>query len=96
MDSREALFKYALRLGDDSLVLGQRLGEWSGEAPSLELDLALSNPAFAPTIRRFVKVKPNAILLVQCAVAERDPQVQGVRRLHDLMGAQSFTRARVQ
>jgi len=45
MDRREALFRYALRLGDDSMVLGQRLGEWSGEAPSLELDLALSNLA---------------------------------------------------
>lgn len=34
---------YALRLGDDALILGQRLGEWTGHAPSLELDLALAN-----------------------------------------------------
>ncbi|MGI8840569.1 MAG: 1,2-phenylacetyl-CoA epoxidase subunit PaaC, partial [Caulobacteraceae bacterium] len=40
---REALFRYALRLGDDSLVLGQRLGEWCGKAPLLEIDLALAN-----------------------------------------------------
>jgi ring-1,2-phenylacetyl-CoA epoxidase subunit PaaC len=39
----EALFRYALRLGDDSLVLGQRLGEWCGKAPALEIDLALAN-----------------------------------------------------
>jgi ring-1,2-phenylacetyl-CoA epoxidase subunit PaaC len=32
-----------LRLGDDSLVLGQRLGEWCGHAPALEVDLALAN-----------------------------------------------------
>ncbi len=35
--------RYALRLGDDALILGQRLGEWTGHAPSLELDLALAN-----------------------------------------------------
>jgi ring-1,2-phenylacetyl-CoA epoxidase subunit PaaC len=38
-----ALRDYALRLGDDSLVLGQRLSEWCGHAPMLELDLALAN-----------------------------------------------------
>src|SRR5471030_3320298 len=43
MERREALFRYVLRQGDDSLVLCQRLGEWSGTAPSLELDLALAN-----------------------------------------------------
>ena len=39
----EALFEYALRLGDDSLILGQRLGEWCGHAPALEVDLSLAN-----------------------------------------------------
>ena len=43
MPRDEALFRYALRLGDDSLVLGQRLGEWCGKAPALEVDLALAN-----------------------------------------------------
>jgi ring-1,2-phenylacetyl-CoA epoxidase subunit PaaC len=38
-------FRYALRLGDDSLILGQRLGEWSGHAPSVEVDLSLANIA---------------------------------------------------
>lgn len=38
-----ALRDYALRLGDDALVLGQRLSEWCGHAPMLELDLALAN-----------------------------------------------------
>jgi ring-1,2-phenylacetyl-CoA epoxidase subunit PaaC len=40
-----ALFRYALRLGDTSLVLGQRLGEWIGHAPALEEDLGLANLA---------------------------------------------------
>ena len=43
IEFRQALFRYALRLGDDSLVLGQRLGEWCGAAPMLEIDLALAN-----------------------------------------------------
>jgi len=36
---------YAVRLGDDALVLGHRLSEWSSNAPFLEEDLALSNVA---------------------------------------------------
>jgi ring-1,2-phenylacetyl-CoA epoxidase subunit PaaC len=36
---------YLLRLGDDSLVLGQRLSEWCGHAPALEVDLSLANLA---------------------------------------------------
>src|SRR5437588_12476224 len=35
--------EYLLRLGDDALVLGQRLGEWCGHAPVLEVDLSLAN-----------------------------------------------------
>lgn len=41
----EALLRYVLRLGDTSLVLGQRLGEWVGHAPALEEDLGLANLA---------------------------------------------------
>jgi ring-1,2-phenylacetyl-CoA epoxidase subunit PaaC len=41
----QALFSYVLRLGDLSLVLGQRLGEWVGHAPALEEDLGLANIA---------------------------------------------------
>lgn len=36
---------YLLRLGDDSLVLGQRLGEWCGHGPALEVDISLANLA---------------------------------------------------
>jgi ring-1,2-phenylacetyl-CoA epoxidase subunit PaaC len=35
--------EYALRLGDDALVLAQRLGEWISRAPELEEDVALAN-----------------------------------------------------
>jgi ring-1,2-phenylacetyl-CoA epoxidase subunit PaaC len=37
------LFDYALRLADDALLLGHRLSEWCGRAPTLEEDLALAN-----------------------------------------------------
>jgi ring-1,2-phenylacetyl-CoA epoxidase subunit PaaC len=40
-----AIFEYALRLGDDALVLGHRLSEWVGFAPVLEEELALGNIA---------------------------------------------------
>ena len=40
---RDVRFDYLLRLGDDSLILGQRLGEWCGHAPSVEVDLSLAN-----------------------------------------------------
>lgn len=39
------LYKYFLRLGDNSLVLGHRLSEWCGHAPILEEDIALTNIA---------------------------------------------------
>jgi ring-1,2-phenylacetyl-CoA epoxidase subunit PaaC len=38
-----ALFDYLLRLGDDSLILGQRLAEWCGHAPTIEVDLSIAN-----------------------------------------------------
>jgi ring-1,2-phenylacetyl-CoA epoxidase subunit PaaC len=40
-----ALLELLLRLGDDRLVLGQRLAEWCGHGPILEEDIALSNVA---------------------------------------------------
>jgi ring-1,2-phenylacetyl-CoA epoxidase subunit PaaC len=45
METKEALFKYTLRLGDTSLILAQRLSEWTGHGPFLEEDLALTNIA---------------------------------------------------
>jgi ring-1,2-phenylacetyl-CoA epoxidase subunit PaaC len=43
--SNDARLRYLLRLGDTSLVLGQRLGEWVGHSPALEEDLGLANLA---------------------------------------------------
>jgi len=38
-------FQYLLRLGDNSLILGQRLSEWCGHGPVLEQDIAVTNLA---------------------------------------------------
>ncbi|NNF76800.1 MAG: phenylacetate-CoA oxygenase subunit PaaC [Rhizobiales bacterium] len=45
MSQVDSLFETCLRLGDTALVLGQRLAEWSSKAPTVELDIALSNHA---------------------------------------------------
>ena len=39
------LAAYALALGDDALILAQRLGEWVARAPHIEEDVALANIA---------------------------------------------------
>jgi len=39
----DAHFRYVLRLADSALILGHRLSEWSGRAPTLEEDIALCN-----------------------------------------------------
>ena len=45
MPAEQALFEYLLRLGDNCLVLGQRLSAWCGHGPVIEEDLALTNVA---------------------------------------------------
>lgn len=39
------LFEYLLRLGDNALILSQRLSVWCGHGPVLEEDLAMTNVA---------------------------------------------------
>lgn len=38
-------YPYVLHLGDNALILSQRLGEWCGHGPVLEQDIALTNIA---------------------------------------------------
>jgi len=37
------LLRYTLRRADDALILGHRLSEWCGHAPTMEEDMALAN-----------------------------------------------------
>ena len=50
------------------------------------LGLARGNPAFAPTVNAFLRGEPDAVLLVEFAGADRAAQVEGVKRLAQLMG----------
>ncbi|PKP39910.1 MAG: phenylacetate-CoA oxygenase subunit PaaI, partial [Bacteroidetes bacterium HGW-Bacteroidetes-15] len=43
MTTKEALINYCLRIGDSSLILGQRMAEWCSNGPTLEEDIALTN-----------------------------------------------------
>ena len=45
MTRDEALFRFLLRLGDTTLILGHRVSEWCGHGPVLEEDIALANTA---------------------------------------------------
>jgi ring-1,2-phenylacetyl-CoA epoxidase subunit PaaC len=40
---KENLYNYILSIADNSLILGQRLGELCGHGPNLETDIALTN-----------------------------------------------------
>ena len=44
-DINQCRFELLTRLGDNALIMGHRLSEWSGDAPTLEEDMALSNIA---------------------------------------------------
>lgn len=43
METKEALFEYVLRIGDNALILGHRISELCGLGPSLETDIGLTN-----------------------------------------------------
>jgi len=45
LNINQARFEQLLRLGDNALILGHRLSEWSADAPVLEEDIALTNVA---------------------------------------------------
>ena len=43
MTDDQLLFNYSVRLGDNALVVAQRLGEWVGHGPELEEEMAMAN-----------------------------------------------------
>ena len=40
-----SLIDYILTLADDTLIMSQRLSEWTGHGPALEQDIAITNIA---------------------------------------------------
>ena len=45
MDIDQHRFELLTRQGDSALIMGHRLSEWSGDAPTFEEDMAMSNIA---------------------------------------------------
>lgn len=45
MTTNQAHLDYVLRLGDNALILAQRISAWTGHGPVLEQDIAMSNVA---------------------------------------------------
>ena len=66
---------YCLRLGDDALVLGQRLCEWAARSPQIEEDVALLNIA--------LDLLGSARTLLTRAGELEGPDAQGRRRDED-------------
>ncbi|MDP2387458.1 MAG: 1,2-phenylacetyl-CoA epoxidase subunit PaaC [Bacteroidota bacterium] len=62
MTTKEALYNYSLRMGDNALILGHRLSEWCSKAPIIEEDLALTNVALDMIGRAQAFLKYSAIL----------------------------------
>lgn len=76
--------EYALRLGDNVLILGQRLSEWCGHGPFLEEDIALTNLA--------LDLIGQAQLLLELA-AENDRAETNADQLAYLRDADAFRNA---
>ncbi|MCB0705056.1 MAG: phenylacetate-CoA oxygenase subunit PaaC [Saprospiraceae bacterium] len=43
LSPNHALFEFALFMGDNGLICGHRLSEWTGHGPALEQDIAITN-----------------------------------------------------
>jgi ring-1,2-phenylacetyl-CoA epoxidase subunit PaaC len=83
---RADLFTYCLMLGDDALVLAQRLAEWCSRAPELEEDVALANIALdllgqaRPLLGRAGEVYPSGR---PAAAAEHVPDEDALAYFRD-------------
>ena len=60
--------EYLLRLGDSSLVLGQRLAEWTGHGPVLEEDIAR-----IPIIRKGTSLTPDIMKIRKTHPRSHEP-----------------------
>ena len=43
LENQTPLFRFLVQLGDDALIISQRLSEWCGHGPVLEQDIAITN-----------------------------------------------------
>ena len=86
----EDVAEFALRLGDDALILAQRLGHWISRAPELEEDIALGNIALDELghARSFLSYAGGALGADGTARSEDD--LAYFRREHEFRSAAIF------
>ncbi|UZX05567.1 phenylacetate-CoA oxygenase subunit PaaC [Arthrobacter sp. CDRTa11] len=82
--------EYALRLGDDALILAQRLGHWISRGPELEEDVALGNIALDQLghARSFLSYAGGA--LGEDGAAKTEDDLAYFRREHEFRSAHLF------
>lgn len=87
----EDVAEYALRLGDDALILAQRLGHWISRAPELEEDIALGNIALDQLghARSFLTYA-GAGMLNDDGSAKSEDDLAYFRREHEFRSVQLF------
>lgn len=83
--------EYALRLGDDALILAQRLGHWISRAPELEEDIALGNIALDQLghARSFLTYA-GAAMVNDDGTAKSEDDLAYFRREHEFRNVQLF------
>ncbi|MFJ6284392.1 1,2-phenylacetyl-CoA epoxidase subunit PaaC [Pseudarthrobacter oxydans] len=83
--------EYALRLGDDALILAQRLGHWISRAPELEEDIALGNIALDELghARSFLSYAGGA-MTNDDGTARSEDDLAYFRREHEFRSVQLF------
>lgn len=83
--------EYALRLGDDALILAQRLGHWISRAPELEEDIALGNIALDQLghARSFLSYAGGA-MVDDDGSAKSEDDLAYFRREHEFRSVQLF------
>ena len=87
----EEVAEYALRLGDDALILAQRLGHWISRAPELEEDIALGNIALDQLghARSFLTYA-GAAMVNEDGTAKSEDDLAYFRREHEFRSVQLF------
>jgi ring-1,2-phenylacetyl-CoA epoxidase subunit PaaC len=87
----EDVAEFALRLGDDALVLAQRLGHWISRAPELEEDVALGNIALDQLghARSFLSYAGGA-MSNEDGTAKTEDDLAYFRREHEFRSVQLF------
>lgn len=87
----EDIAEYALRLGDDALILAQRLGHWISRAPELEEDIALGNIALDQLghARSFLTYA-GAGMPTEDGTARSEDDLAYFRREHEFRSVQLF------